>query len=386
MVAHNARFDYGFLKQAFARLDMPFFAPTLCTARLARELEPDLESAGLDALSARYRLPGTDRHRALGDARLAHALARHLADSFDADTLASALKRVLRRPSLPKHLPVDTLTRIPESPGVYLFYGLNEHPLYIGKAKSLRERVGGHFSGDWGSDRGVRLSEELRRIEWIETAGELSALLLEASLVRERLPAHNVKLRKRTGAVALRLDDAARKLEFPQVAGMAVEEQCDLYGPFASRAGALATLAMMANEQHLCMKALGLERRRRDEPVGTPCFAFQVRRCPGACCGKEDEAGHWQRLRSAIAPLALPAWPWDGPIELVERDPETGREASFTVDHWRLVEADGSAGEFDHEVFRILRPYVEGRKRNRNVTLVRHVLHADRELASVGTE
>jgi len=386
MVAHNARFDYGFLKQAFARLDMPFFAPTLCTARLARELEPDLESAGLDALSARYRLPGTDRHRALGDARLAHALARHLADSFDADTLASAVKRVLRRPSLPKHLPVDALTRIPESPGVYLFYGLNEHPLYIGKARSLRERVGGHFSGDWGSDRGVRLSEELRRIEFIETAGELSALLLEARLVRERLPAHNVKLRKRTGAVALRLDDAARKLDFPLLAGMAVEEQRSLYGPFAGRAGARATLAMLADEYHLCMKALGLERRRRDEPAGTPCFAFQVRRCLGACCGKEDGAAHWQRLRSAVAPLALPAWPWDGPITLVERDPATGREAVFTVDQWRLAGADGTGGEFDHEVFRILRPYVEGRKRNRNVALVRQVLHADREMAGAGTE
>lgn len=386
MVAHNARFDYGFLKQAFARLDMAFFAPTLCTARLARELEPDLESAGLDALSARYRLPGTDRHRALGDARLAHALARHLADSVDADVMASAVKRVLRRPSLPKHLPVDTLARIPESPGVYLFYGLNEHPLYIGKAKSLRERVGGHFSGDWGSDRGVRLSEELRRIEWIETAGELSALLLEARLVRERLPAHNIKLRRRSEAVAVRLDDQACKLEFPVVSGITTDAQHDLYGPFGSRASARATLAMLADEYHLCMKALGLERRRRGEPADTPCFAFQVRRCLGACCGKEDASAHWQRLRAAIAPLALPAWPHDGPVDLLERDPSTGREATFTVDHWRLVEIDGAPGAFDHEVFRILRPYVEGRKRKGHVTLLRNIPGNARVLATSGTE
>ena len=386
LVAHNARFDYGFLKQAFAREGLAFFAPTLCTARLARELEPDLESAGLDALSARYSLAGSDRHRALGDARLALEVARHLAMAFDADTLGAAVKRVLRRPSLPKHLPVDTLARIPETPGVYLFYGLNEHPLYIGKAKSLRERVGGHFSGDWGSDRGVRLSEELRRIEWIETAGELSALLLEARLVRERLPAHNIKLRRRSAAVALRLDDTARKLEFPVVAGLVVGEQRDLFGPFASRAGARATLAMLAGEHHLCMKVLGLERRRRDEPAGTPCFAFQVRRCLGACCAKEDTVSHWQRLRAAITPLALPAWPYDGPIDLVERDPATGREAVFTVDQWRLVGADGTVGDFDHEVLRILRPYVEGRKRTRNVTLVRNILHTQSEMAHPDTE
>jgi DNA polymerase III subunit epsilon len=386
MVAHNARFDYGFLKQAFARLEMSFFAPTLCTARLARELEPDLESAGLDALSARYGLTGSDRHRALGDARLALALARHLARTFDADTMTAAVKRVLRRPSLPKHLPVDTLTRIPESPGVYLFYGLNEHPLYIGKAKSLRERVGGHFSGDWGSDRGVRLSEELRRIDWVETAGELSALLLEARLVRERLPAHNIKLRRRSEAVALRLDDAARKLEFPPVASIATDVQHDLYGPFGSRAGARATLAMLADEHHLCMKALGLERRRRSEPAEAPCFAFQVRRCLGACCGKEDGASHWQRLRAALASLALPAWPYDGSVDLMERDPATGREAVFTVEDWRLVEVDGNRGAFDHDVFRILRPYVEGRKRKGNVTLVRNIRASVRELATSGTE
>ena len=386
MVAHNARFDYGFLKQAFAREDRSFFVPTLCTARLARELEPDLESAGLDALSARYGLNGGDRHRALGDARLAHAVARHLATHFDADIMAAALKRVLRRPSLPKHLPVDTLTRIPESPGVYLFYGLNEHPLYIGKAKSLRERVGGHFSGDWGSDRGVRLSEELRRIEWIETAGELSALLLEARLVRERLPAHNIKLRKRTEAVALRLDDATRKLEFPLLAGIDQDAQHDLSGPYGSRVSARATLAMLAAENHLCMKALGLERQRRTEPPEAPCFAFQVRRCLGACCGQEDAAAHWQRVRTAIGPLALPAWPYDGPVDLVERDPATGREAMFTVVEWRLVGTDGKPSAFDHEVFRILRPYVEGRKRKSNVSLVRNVHPSFPEGMTSGTD
>ncbi len=386
LVAHNARFDYGFLKQAFAREGVSFFAPTLCTARLARELEPDLESAGLDALSARYGLSGSDRHRALGDARLAHDLARHLANTFDADTMAAAVKRMLRRPSLPKHLPVDTLARIPESPGVYLFYGLNEHPLYIGKAKSLRERVGGHFSGDWGSDRGVRLSEELRRIEWIETAGELSALLLEARLVQERLPAHNIKLRRRTAAVALRLDDTARKLEFPLLAGITTDAQQDLHGPFASRASARATLALIAGENHLCMKVLGLERRRRAEPADTRCFAFQVRRCLGACCGKEDASAHWHRLREALAPLVLPTWPYDGPVDLVERDPASGREAVFTVDEWRLTGADGNPGAFDHEVFRILRPYVEGRKRKGNVTLVRDIRTSVGGLATSGTE
>jgi DNA polymerase-3 subunit epsilon len=373
LVAHNARFDYAFLKQAYAREGHAFFVPTLCTARLARELEPELEHAGLDALIERYRLAGADRHRALGDARLTHALARAMAQKFGSTEVEAAVKRVLRRPSLPKHLPVDTLVNIPESPGVYLFYGLNQHPLYIGKAKSLRERIGGHFSGDWMSERGARLSEELRRIEWVETAGELSALLLEAELVRTRLPSHNVQLRRRTESVAIVLNQQTRSIEYRLATGLSGSDLDALHGPYSSRASARATLTMLAGEYHLCLKTMGLERRRKSEPAGTPCFARQVNRCLGACCGEESLDAHWERLAQALAPARMPSWPHDGPVELVERDPASGREARFVVDRWCLVSPAGATQDFDRETFRVLRPYIEGRKRKSAVLVSRLV-------------
>ena len=363
MVAHNARFDYAFLKQAFARAGTAFFAPTLCTARLARELDPGIESAGLDALVLRYGLEQSDRHRALGDARLAMSLAHTLLQRHPADAVADAVRRVLRRPSLPKHLPVDALVRIPESPGVYLFHGLNQHPLYIGKAKNLRERIGAHFSGDWGSDRGARLSEELRRIEFIETSGELSALLLEAELVRTRLPSRNIAQRRRTESVLLRLDDASRTVHYDPASAESAERPS--YGPYSSRRTARASLQQLADAHGLCLKVLGLERRRKAEPEGTACFAYQVRRCAGACCGDESPASHWARLRDAIADQMIPPWPVAGAIELIERDPRTGRETLHRVRNWRLE----GAAEFDPAVFRILRPYVEGRKRSPHVTI-----------------
>ena len=373
LVAHNARFDYAFLKQAFARAGFAFFAPTLCTARLARELDPGIESAGLDALIERYRLRSADRHRALGDTRLALALARHLAAAHDADVLAAALKRVMKRPSLPKHLPVDTLLAIPERPGVYLFYGLNRHPLYIGKAAFLKERVGAHFSGDWTSERGTRLSEELRHIEWIETAGELSALLLEAELVRQRMPAHNIKLRRREEATAVRLDDRQMRLEYLAASTLTAGRLAGIHGPFGSRRAARATLIALAGQEGLCLKVLGLEKRARKEMAGLPCFAYQVRRCRGACCGEEAPAEHWSRLTAALAVQALPLWPYDGSIELIERDPLTGRSARFEVLDWCLLGEDGAVRPFDHEAYRILRPYIEGRKRNSHVTLTRRL-------------
>lgn len=364
IVAHNARFDYAFLKQAFARMGLAFFAPTLCTARLARELQPDLDSVSLDALTADYGLSSAQRHRALGDARIAHALALAMVRRHSREAVETAVKRVLRRPSLPKHLAVDTLVRIPETPGVYLFHGLNEQPLYVGKAKNLRERIGAHFSGDWGSERGTRLSEELRRIEWIETAGELSALLLEAELVRTRMPSHNVRLRRRAEAVVLRVDDNSDAFSCEPVAGLGGDDLINLYGPFSSRRAARATVSALADEHALCLKTLGIERRRKTDSVGTPCFAFQVRRCLGSCCGLEPLDAHRQRLRAALASHTLPRWPFNGAVELVEHDADRGRQARFVVDQWRV-----EGGAFDAEVLRIVRPYVEGRKKSSRVTI-----------------
>ena len=341
---------------------MAFFAPTLCTARLARELQPDLDNVSLDALTARYGLRSKERHRALGDARMAHALALAMVRRYSREAVKAAVQRVLRRPSLPKHLPVDTLVRIPQTPGVYLFLGLNEQPLYIGKAKNLRERVGTHFSGDWGSERGTRLSEELRRIDWIETAGDLSARLLEAELVRTRMPSHNVRLRRSAQAVVLRVDDGADTFACTLVSGLAAGIPDMLYGPYSSRRAARAAVSALADEHGLCLKTLGIERRRKTDPAGTPCFAYQVRRCLGCCCGLEPPEVHRARLRAALGVHALPRWPFVGAVELVERDPACGREARFIVDQWRV---DGKA--FDVEVLRILGPYFEGRKKGSHV-------------------
>ena len=71
----------------------------------------------------------------------------------------------------------------PESAGVYIFYGEGALPLYVGKSVKLRSRVMAHFQAASREPREMRIAQEIRRIEWIETAGELGALLLEARCV-----------------------------------------------------------------------------------------------------------------------------------------------------------------------------------------------------------
>ncbi len=197
-VAHNAAFDYGFLRQAFARLDRAFSARVLCTVRLSRRLFPGAARHNLDSVIARHALPVTGRHRALGDARVLWAFVQALYRDLPAAAIEEAAARVLNAPILPPQLGPDALDAVPEAPGVYLFHGAGPPPLYVGSSRNLRQRVGAHFSPDRRAARDLRLAGAVRRIEFEQTAGEIGALLRAAALVKALAPAHNRARRQAT--------------------------------------------------------------------------------------------------------------------------------------------------------------------------------------------
>ncbi|HEX9277647.1 MAG TPA: exonuclease domain-containing protein [Casimicrobiaceae bacterium] len=323
-VAHNARFDYAFLKHEFARLGRSFTAKVLCTVKLSRRLYPDAVRHNLDAVIARHSLAAADRHRALGDARILWQFVQALyRDKAEAE-IDAAVGRILKAPSLPPQLPPDVLDTIPEAPGVYRFYGLNALPLYVGKSVNLRARVAAHFSSDYRSANDLRLSAEITRIEIEETAGELGALLRESQLVKTLLPAYNHRLRRRAEMVALSVaaePEAPDYIRSEVIDARALE---NLYGPFASRRQAREALRAVAAEAALCWAALGLERRNG------PCFARQLRKCAGACVRAEPPAAHHARLRDALARYALKPWPYVGTIGVLETSP-TGERTELQV-------------------------------------------------------
>ncbi len=343
LVAHNARFDHAFLKAEFARAGLAFRARTLCTARLARLLEPEAEGGhGLDALIARHGLViGADaaaggagradaepdgavraeapasatavRHRALGDAHFCRAFLLHAARVHGAEALDAAIGRLLKRPSLPTHLPPDALDAIPHAPGVYLFHGLNPHPIYIGRSIDLRDRVGSHFTNDHRHDRELRIAQEVRRIEWETCAGEFGTRLREWRLIGERLPAHNQALRRQSGQIALRLGDDGRPVFVKPAALEALLLAGDHAGyarhagPFGNRAAARRWLMAEAPARGLCLAVLGLEKRSRPD---APCFNRQLGKCAGACTGEQPADAHRAAVEALLAGRALPAWPF----------------------------------------------------------------------------
>jgi DNA polymerase-3 subunit epsilon len=345
-VAHNARFDYGFLRGEFRRLGRRFRAPVLCTVRLSRALTPDERGHNLDAVMARHGIACEARHRALGDARVLAEFLGLARRRWPAATLGPVVERLTSVPRLPPQLDPGIADELPEGPGVYLFHGEDDVLLYVGKAKNLATRVLAHF-GDRCSKLDGELARRVRRIEWIETAGEFGAHLTEARLIRSRRPALNRRPRGADALWGIRLrEDGAMPLAAIRELD-ALDDPGASYGIFRRAVDAERALEGLTRTHELCAKWLGIE------PGEGSCLGFQLGRCRGVCVGREPPALHAVRVKLALARLKRRDWPFPGRIGIRERD-WRGVEETHVFDRWCL------AGEpFDLDVYRILTGFLD---------------------------
>lgn len=348
LVAHNARFDYGFLRHEFARAGMRFHARTLCTVKLSRRLYPAQASHDLDSLIERHGIACSARHRALGDADALWQFLRIAAREHGEEVLATAARQVARLPALPPHLDRAAIDEVPEACGVYLLFDENAL-LYVGKSRNMRARILQHFASPPAWTRRVR------RIEWRRTAGELGALLAEARLIKALAPAHNRRLR-RPGEMHGFVFDGSR-LRLASCEELEPDTAACLIGPWHSRAAAMKALRGLADAHRFCLQALGFESR---------CFRRQIGRCAGVCGGAESIHAHHARLAAALAPLKAADWPHRGALGVVEADREREATEVHVVDRWCYLgtassEADvaelleeGRHPRFDYDHYRIL--------------------------------
>ena len=357
-VAHNARFDYGFLKNEFKRVGIPFRATVLCTVKLSRKLFPEHVKHNLDSVIARHDIQVSARHRALADADAIFQFWQTVNQSVASDQLYAAVKELTSRPSLPIHIDADIVDELPKSHGVYLFYGENRLPLYVGKSNNLRQRVLSHFSSDHAIAKEMRISQQVQHIEWIECAGEIDALITEARLIKELQPTLNRQLRRSSTFCSWQLNTDTQGLLQPQLVyarDLDVGQQAKLYGLFKSATSAREHLLLAVKEKQLCSVSLGLEKGI----PGKPCFARQLKQCKGACTGDETAQQHNVRLIEALINIKLKAWPFTGPALLPEGKIQhvidawcyLGR-ASSEQEIWELLD-NGKPG-FDRDTYRIL--------------------------------
>ena len=376
LIAHNARFDYGFLKHEFARAGLSYRSRVLCTAKLSRKVYPEHRRHNLDSLIERHDLSCSARHRALGDAEVLWQFLQKIYAEVDTSRIDAAVQAQMDAPSLPAGLPAEVVESIPEAPGVYLFYDEKGVPLYVGRSVDLYARVRSHFSGRTAKD--VRIAQQVARVEWMETAGELGALLAESRLIKELLPLHNQRARRIAQFYSWEWDGALASttpLRLVTVGDAETLRLESLFGTFRAKHAALAALAGIADQHGLCPALLGLEPARDS---GAACFSHQLQRCRGACCGKESVAAHNLRLLQALQSLRLARWPYEGAIGLRETCGEKSEMHLF--ERWCFLGTARTESEihdrlevrelpaFDLDIYKILRR--ELAKRTKGVVLI----------------
>ncbi|MBZ0334995.1 exonuclease domain-containing protein [Marinobacter sp. AL4B] len=329
-VAHNARFDYGFIKSEYRRLGRLFSARVLCTVKLSRRLYPEFRRHNMDTLIERHGLAQVQRHRAMGDVSAMLEFFTHARTEKGDAELEAAIGTLLQRPSIPSHLPPDTLTDLPRGPGVYRFYGENDVLLYVGKSTNIAQRVASHFSGDHNTSKGVRISESLRRIDYTETAGELGALLLELRQIKTLNPLFNRRSRAAKNLVSIELaPNESGYLRARLVREIEPHRLARYFGLFRSKRDAERALTGIAAKNELCNQLLGLEPERDG-----PCFQRVLGRCKGACEGIDDVTRYNLRVQIAIHQLRLQTWPWKGPVAIVEHRSDGAQPDILVIYNW----------------------------------------------------
>jgi DNA polymerase-3 subunit epsilon len=298
LVAHNARFDMGFLRAAAEQCGIRWTRPqTLCTVQLARRVlsREEAPSVRLAALAKLFAVASEPTHRALDDARATVEVLHALIERVGNQGIHSYAELRSYLPNVP---PAQRRKRVlgdglPRRPGVYLFHGPAGEVLYVGTAINLRRRVSQYFNG---SDQRTRMKEMVAlatRVEHVECAHALEAGVRELRLLSAHAPPYNRRSRFPQRWWWLVLTDEA----FPRFSAVRAPRHDRAIGPFRSRADAVDTADLLARFTGVrtCTKRLP-----RAALHGPACPPLEVSPCPAA---RDVTAAHYGATADRAAAL-----------------------------------------------------------------------------------
>ena len=365
LVAHNARFDLGFLDREVELLTgRRIAAPVVDTVWLAKRLLAERTgSFGLAALSHFFGVSTVPCHRALPDAQAtAEILVRllGLAQERGARTLADLVELAAPR-ARRLHVKRSLVAGAPPRPGVYVFHGREGLPLYVGRARSLRARLRSYFAGGRQRPAVEAALGALERVEWTETGSELEAALEELRLLRELRPPANARGTRPDRHVYLRLRGER----------WTVTEEPGPHGPIASRSVARrAAQALAGHTGDDPAAALEQLRGRVRRLAGDQRFEDAARARDRVAALERVVAGlqELDRLRALRACVVVPARQPGfvrahalagghvAAIRLLPRGPGVRSEAAALVAEAAC--ADGAAGPEDVDELRLVASFL----------------------------
>ena len=189
----------------------------------------------------------------------------------------------------------DAIARLPEQPGVYLYFNSRGETIYVGRARALRDRVRSYLGAYGSSPKTDALLDEVARLEVIVTDSLVEALALENNLIKARSPRYNILLRDDKNYPYLQLTTAEA---FPRVlVARQVARDGNVYaGPFMPAAFARKTMSLTHRLFGIrsCNEVITGQRDR-------PCLEYDIKRCVAPCvaevCSPEQYAEAVQQTR-----------------------------------------------------------------------------------------
>jgi DNA polymerase-3 subunit epsilon len=291
-VAHNAGFDYNFIRNEFRQLGYEYKRDQLCTVRLGRKIIPGHRSYSLGKLCDDLNIRIQNRHRAAGDALATARLFDYLLRLNNSAELFLRDDDILFR-GLHPGFDRKQLDSIPEGTGIYYLLNENQEIIYIGKSNNLYKRIMTHLSNN-SSRRAIQMKESIVYINIEITGSELIALLKESDEIKKFKPLFNRAQRWTTlnyglytfndenGYICFNIQKIGNNTGLPLAS-------------FKNLQKAREELFRQVQTNHLCQKISGLY-----DAAGA-CFYYALNDCNGACLQKESPEKYNIRAKRVIS-------------------------------------------------------------------------------------
>ncbi len=285
IAGHNLSFDKSFLKREFNYCGKT--EPknlNLCTLKIARRIFPMLKSKSLGAVSSSLKIRNSSSHRALGDAettaKVLIKMVKHIKKNLGLETLAEFVNFQYTAFSQTeganlKNKILSEFDSLPDAPGVYYFLNSKGKAVYIGKAKSLRERIRSYFSST-APRKAKKIIKSASKLKIELTNSELTALLKEAESIKVKNPRLNTQLKKYGNKYFLRVNTIHN---FPdlEICNHFDFDGNDYFGLFSTKRKAFSMFEMVN-------KAFAIrECSNKDFAKNKRCFLADIDRCLAPC-------------------------------------------------------------------------------------------------------
>jgi len=196
-------------------------------------------------------------------------------------------------------LGTDQVARLPDRPGVYKFYNKNNVLIYVGKAKSLKKRVGSYFTKVNNIDRKTRkMVSEIQKLDFTIANSEFDALLLENNLIKENQPKYNILLKDDKSFPYILVTDE----RFPRIFSTrrVIPGQGTYFGPYTSVRAMNNVLELIRNLYHIRTCKFNLSQENVEKKKYKVCLEFHIGKCMGPCEGLQSEEDYNRDLQHAL--------------------------------------------------------------------------------------